>query len=87
MANEPYPGYPPSYRVVDSVGGFSRTCLAVEFLSLGRLEPAQLAIVTEQLEATVAKLRDSVTTIKAGELITPDRFDPLLRQGLRLPGG
>jgi hypothetical protein len=85
MSKKPYPGYPPNYRVVDETGGYYRTCLVIELLSIGSLSNTEMALVQERLEATVEQLkRDLRATIEASQLVTPDRFDPLLRDGLRL---
>ncbi len=82
MAKTPYPGYCPSYRRVDQTGGFDRTCLVIDILSDGRLNSTQLAYIQEQLEMTLEKLLPSV--IEKSQIITPDRFDPMLRDGLRI---
>lgn len=81
----PYPGYPPSFTVVKRIGGFDRYCLVIELLSLGELSPIQIAMVKEQLEATLEKLRLSMAVIEKSQVVVPDRFDTLVRQGLRLP--
>lgn len=84
MSKKPYPGYPPSYRTVDNTGGYTRTCLVVELLSLGALDQTQMALVQEQLEATVERLRRQLAVVEVSQVVTPDRFDPVLREGLRL---
>lgn len=84
MSKRPYPGYPPSYRKVDETGGYTRTCLVVELLSLGSLDAVQMALVQEQLEATVERLRRQLAVVEVSQVVTPDRFDPTLREGLRL---
>ncbi len=82
---KPYPGYPPNYKVVDETGGYVRTCVVIEMLSLGGLDAVQTALVQEQLEAAVAKLKTQLrATVEAAQVVTPDRFDPILRAGLRL---
>jgi hypothetical protein len=82
---KPYPGYPPNYKVVDDTGGYKRTCLVIEFLSLGGLDNTQLALVQEQLEATVERLKGQLrSSVEGAQVITPDRFDPVLKSGLRL---
>ncbi len=78
----PYPGYPPSYRHVDKTGGYVRTCLVVELLSGGGLTDAELAYVTEQLEATLSRVLPAV--IEKSQVVTPARFDRPLKDGLRL---
>jgi hypothetical protein len=67
---------------VDKTGGYDRTCIVVELLSDGRLDAAQLAYVQEQLEMTLARVLPSA--IEKSQVITPDRFDPMLREGLRV---
>lgn len=84
MSKKPYPGYPPSYRVVDNTGGYTRTCLVIELLSLGALDSAQLALLQEQLEATVEKVKKQLAVVEVSQVVLPDRFDPVLREGLRL---
>lgn len=82
MAKAPYPGYTPSFRVVDKTGGYDRTCLVVEIMSDGRLNAAQLAHIQEQLEATLARVLPAV--VEKSQVVTPDRFDSMLREGLRV---
>ncbi len=85
MASKPpYPGYAPSYRNVKKTGGYTRTCLVIELLSLGDLDNVQMAFIQEQLEATVEKMRQKVMTLESTQVVTPDRFDPLLQEGLRI---
>lgn len=84
MSKKPYPGYPPNYKTVDETGGFKRTCVVLEFLSLGPLESTQLALIQEQLEALTERLQKQVVNIEGKDVILPDRFDPVLKQGLRL---
>lgn len=84
MSKRPYPGYSPSYHKVDETGGYSRTCLVVELLSLGSLDAVQMALVQEQLEATVERLRRQLAVVEVSQVVTPDRFDRVLREGLRL---
>ncbi len=82
MSKESYPGMAPSYKSVHKTGGYSRTCLVVEMLSLGNLDATQLAYVQEQLEAALARILPAV--VEKSQVVTPDRFDPILRDGLRL---
>lgn len=82
--SKPYPGYPPSYNSVQQTGGFARTCVVIEFLTLGQLSSSELAIIQEQLEATVSKLRSNLVNVERTDVVLPDRFDPVLREGLRL---
>ena len=84
MTKKQYPEYPPSYEEVPKVGGYSRQCLVVELLSLDRLDNTQIAQIQERLEAALSNLHLSVI-IEKTEVVTADRFDPILRRGLRLP--
>ena len=81
---KPYPGFPPNYQTVDETGGYKRTCIILEFLSLGPLEPVALAMVQEQLEALSERLQRQIPYIEGTDIVLPDRFDPILREGLRL---
>lgn len=84
MTKKPYPGIPPSYKIVDENGGYQRTCFVIEFLSLGPFDNIQTAMVQEQLEATTQKITQNITHIEKTDVISPDRFDRILRQGLRI---
>lgn len=82
--SKPYPSFHPSYKTVPKVGGYARECLVVELLSLDKLDQTQLAQIREQLEAAIDNLHINAI-IEKKEVVTSDRFDPLVRQGLRLP--
>ena len=84
MAKKPYPGFPPSYEVVDENGGYKRTCFVIEFLSLGQLDNIQTAMIQEQLEAITQKISQNITCIEKTDVVLPDRFDRILCQGLRI---
>ena len=84
MTKKQYPGYPPSYKEVPKMGGYSRQCLVVELLSLDKLDNTQIAQIQERLEAALSSLHLS-SIIEKTEVVTADRFDPILRRGLRLP--
>jgi len=81
----PYPGYPPTYQVVDKVDGLRRTCIVIDLLSLGQLSNSEMAMIQEQLEACAEKLQSTLTSLKVAQVVTPNRFDPILKTGLRLP--
>jgi len=81
--SKPYPGYPPSYKEIPKVGNYIRECLVIELLCIDKLEPAQLAQIRERLEAALEGIANA--TVEKKEVITSDRFDPVLKQGLRLP--
>jgi hypothetical protein len=85
MSKKPYPGYPPNYQVVDDTGGYHRNCFVIELLSLGPLDNTQMALVQEQLEAALDRLHHQLrASVEAAQVVTPDRFDPVLCAGLRL---
>lgn len=82
--NTPYPGFPPSYRTVDETGGYTRTCMVIEILSLGKLNETEQALLQEQLEACVEKVKRTLINIENTQVVLPNRFDPVLKAGLRL---
>lgn len=84
MTKAPYPGFPPNNREVTTVNGRTRQCLVVELRSLGALSDGQMAVIREQLEATVDRLKSKISVLDQSELISQDRFDPMLVEGLRL---
>jgi hypothetical protein len=81
--NNPYPGYPPNYRVVPQIGNYIRTCLVIELLSQDKLNDLQLTQIRERLEATIQNAY--AATIERCDVVTANRFDRSLRDGLRLP--
>ncbi len=81
--DKPYPGYPPNYKLVDKLGGFHRNCLVIEILSLDSLDNCSIALIKEQVEATLARLSVSIGIEKA-EVVSKERFDQSLKDGLRL---
>lgn len=85
MSSSPYPGYPPSYTNVNTIGGYSRTCYAIEVRSLGNLGPDRRAVLFEQLELAVAQVAQKFADVESVELIPDSRFDKMLRDGFRLP--
>jgi len=86
MSRTPYPGYAPSYKVVDETGGFTRNCIILELLSVGKLGPAEMSHIQEQLEAFVAGLSNRMSSVENAKVVLPDQFDPKLREGLRISG-
>ena len=84
MTKAPYPGYPPSIKQVRESGGLSRTCLVVDVLSLKPMLPEELAVLQESLEMAIERTKSRLATLESSRVVTPDRFDPLLRTGLRL---
>lgn len=81
---KPYPGYQPNYKHVTSVGGYHRNCMVIDVLSLDKLDDAEIAMIEEQLSALTSKLAKSMPNIHKLEVIIPDRFDKIVRDGLRL---
>lgn len=81
---KPYPGFPPSYRAVQQTGGYSRTCVVIELLSNGVLGSSEMAMIQEQLEAILCRLQQGMPYIEKTDVVLPDRFDPVLKEGLRL---
>lgn len=79
----PYPGYTPAIKVVEKTGGYTRTCMVVELLSLDSLTAAQLTHIKEQLEAALGRILPSY--LEKVRVILPEQFDSPLREGLRLP--
>jgi len=80
----PYPGYPPNYKIIDVLGGMNRTCLVIEILSLGPMDEIQLALVRDQLEGTLDRLRRSMPAMEKFKAVLPSQFDKQLRDGLRI---
>lgn len=80
----PYPGYSPNQKSVTTTGGYHRNCLVIDILSLAQMNPAEIAMLEEQVSAQLAKLSKTMPNIHKCELITPDRFDRILSEGLRL---
>ena len=78
---KPYPGYP-NYKTVDKIGGYHRTCVVIELLSLERLNNCELASIKEQLELVLSKL--SKSNIEKTDVVLPDRFDHVLNNSLKL---
>ena len=85
MSKKPYPGFQPSYKAVEETGGYKRNIIILEFLSLGPLDSVALAMIQEQLEALTERLQHQISYVEGIDVVLPDRFDPVLREGLRLP--
>lgn len=81
---KPYPGFPPNYKEVSKIGGMTRTCFVIEFRSDGSLSNTQLAMIEEQVAAAVSKVASKIPTVDKVELVSQDRFDPILLESLRL---
>lgn len=83
MGKQPYPGWSPNYRVVDRVGGKFRTCMIIDLRSNHPLSRTQITVLAERLEATAERGEGAVHGLEA-LLVTPDQFDPVVCDGLRL---
>ncbi len=84
MAEKQYPGYPPSYKLVEKTGGYYRTCIVIDLLSLSKLHSSELAVIQEQLEAVMSRLCKTMPNIERSDVVLQNRFDRNLRDGLRL---
>lgn len=80
----PYPGYPPNIKCVSETAGYKRDCMVIDILSLESLLPAEKAMIEEQISAHLAKLTQIIPNIHRCELVTSDRFDKILANGLRI---
>lgn len=85
MSKLPYPGFSPNFKIVGTINGLYRNCIVIELQSVDKLNNVQMAIIQEQLEATVNRLADNIIDIKNTDVVSDDRFDSILREGLRLP--
>ena len=82
--NSPYPGYSPNYKIVEKTGKYHRNCLVLDILSLDKLSDTEITLLEEQLSAHVNKICQKMQNIEKAEIISPSRFDKMLREGLRL---
>lgn len=80
-----YPGFSPNFKVVPATGGLKRTCFVLEFRSQGNLTNTQIAMIEEQISALADKLAKGIPSVDTAEFISPERFDRILLEGLRLP--
>ncbi len=78
----PYPGFNPNFKNVKRRKGLSRTVMVLEVLSKAPLKPAVKAFVLEQVEAKLDQLMGK-NGLAEFDVVTEDRFDVLLQQGLR----
>lgn len=78
----PYPGFNPNFRNVRKRKNLHRSVIVLEILSKKTLNPSVKAHVLEQLEAKLSQLMGKNGLIEF-DLITEDRFDVLLQEGLR----
>lgn len=82
MSLPPYPGFSPSFTVVDTVDGCFRECIVLDILTELPISKPELAHITEMIEAYVHSLH--ISNISGCQVVTKERFDPLLSNGLRL---
>jgi len=80
----PYPGFDPRYKVVKRTAGYERDCMVLDILSLDTLNNAERSVIQEQLSGFVLSLIKKMPNLHRCELVTSDRFDKMLAQGLRL---
>lgn len=59
----------------------------VELRSLGELTPAQVALVSERLEAHMTTLLPSLAIVESVRVASQECFDPVLMAALRLQKG
>lgn len=83
MSKKPYLGINPSFNPVTEVGGKKRNCLVVDLLSDHGLSVVQMTYLSELIEALIAKHGASLS-ITAIDVVTQDRFDRMVADGLRL---
>lgn len=79
----PYPGYNPNFKNVRKRKGLHRSVIVLEILSKKPLNTTARALVTEQVEAKIDQLTGKNGIVEF-DVVTDDRFDVLLQQGLRL---
>lgn len=80
MAKVPYPGFPPSYKIVDKLGDMKRQVWVLEICTDDGLDPIRMA----NLEDEFAMLIESrFPEIKANRVVRSDQFDTDLRRAMR----
>lgn len=77
-----YPNFPPNYKSVTIHGGLHRTCIVIDILSLNTLSQGELAVIQERVEAAIENIRNH--NIEKTDVVLPNRFDPIVKEGLRL---
>ena len=80
-----YPGFAPNFKIVEKTGGYTRNCIVIELQTIGGLDKMQLALIQEQLEMTIDKIKRQIPVIENTHVILQDKFDSILCDGLRLP--
>lgn len=84
MSRPPYPGFPPSYTVVDKIGNQHRDVLVIELRKDEKISNTDLSYLKEQIEALLHRISSSNKVISYGGVYTSDTFDTDLRKSLRL---
>jgi hypothetical protein len=84
MPKKPYPGVNPSIKTISKMGGLHRSCFVIDVLSGEKLSNTQQAVVEEHLQAHLNKIVNLMPAVEKAEVIHPERFDPLVLEGLRL---
>lgn len=83
MSSLPYPGNSPNYTSYKTIGGYHRECIVVELACLDKLDSAALALIKERIEAACIACQNTIGIEKI-DVVSEDRFDPILRKGLRI---
>ncbi len=83
MNRPPYPGYPPSYEIVDKTGGYHRDVLVIELLKEGPITNVDQSYLKEQIEALLYRIAEEKKVINKAAVYTSDTFDTQLRKSLR----
>ena len=80
MTKAPYPGYPPSFTLVERLGDMRRQCWVLELCTDEGLDPVRMA----QLEDEMAMLLESkFPEVKTSKIVRSDQFDTDLRRAMR----
>jgi len=81
MAKAPYPGFSPSYRVVETLGGMQRQVWVLEICTDDGLLPARMA----QLEDEISMLIEvKFPEVRVNKVVRSDQFDTELRRAMRI---
>lgn len=79
-----YPDYPTQHKKVTETGGYHRTCLVVELLSLQKASDVELSLIQERLEAYLSSLLRNVANLEKSQVVLPNRFTEILQSALRI---
>ena len=80
MTKAPYPGFPPSYKVVDKLGGMKRQVWVLEVCTDDGLDPISMAKHEDEFAMLI---ESKFPEVKASKLVRSDRFDTDLRRAMR----